>query len=70
MDNRKVLELRNAGGDCLGYYVSDDEGVTQDEAAATVFDEATARTEARFTNEQWDLEDGEHFVVVEAPHSI
>ena len=69
--SNKILELQDRTGETLGYYVADDEELTQDMNAAAVYDcEHTARIDVAICNKQWELERGQKFVAVPAPNSI
>lgn len=61
-----VLAAQDIAGKTLGYYVSDDQDLTQDKAQALTWEtREAAQIDADINNKQWDLV-FEQFVPVEA----
>ena len=65
-----IQALKNKTGKILGYYIGDDEDVTNDPSNAKKFSskiaaEIAAENDAEINNKQWDLGPGEKFVVLD-----
>ena len=59
-----AIELQK-DGKCKGYYVADDRGTSKSAKKARKYASmAAAKKDAKLSNSQWDLDDGEKFVAV------